>query len=200
MTSLLLLDDHALIRRGMRDALQDEGFTVRGEAGSWDELSPLLDRDADVLLLDLQLPGVSGLQVIDRLSGRAGAPAIVVVSMYPQDQYADRVLRAGAHAYVPKSADTATLVKAVHSVAESRSQRAASAKPPQRAPHENLPDVEQALLVQLARGLKLADAAQHVGLAPKAASIHRARILQKLRLAGNADLAHYAAQHGLIAH
>jgi two-component system, NarL family, invasion response regulator UvrY len=197
MTRLLLLDDHALIRRGMRDALQDEGFEVCGEASSWAELQPLLSAGADVLLLDLNLPGISGLDILELLRERHDAPPAVVVSMYPEDQYGVRALRSGARAYVSKSADTARLVATVRAVA-SGSMPAAAA--PAAAPHERLGEVEQALLVMLASGSSLADAAQKLGLAPKAAGVYRARIMEKLRLATNAELAHYALRNGLLPH
>jgi len=195
MTTLLLLDDHALIRRGMRDALEEEGFAVCGEASSWAQLQPLLDLHADVLLLDLHLPGISGLDILELLRERDDAPPAVVVSMYPQDQYAARAVRAGARAYVPKSADTATLVAAVRAVANDAR---VPAPAPVAAPHERLSATEQSLLVMLASGVPLAAAAQRLGLAPKAAGVHRARLMEKLRMATNTELAHYALRHGLL--
>lgn len=196
MTRLLLLDDHALIRRGMRDALHDEGFEIAGEAGSWAELQPLLGEGADVLLLDLHLPGISGLDVLELLRDRRDAPPAVVVSMYPEDQYAGRALRAGARAYVPKSADTVTLVNTVRDVAAGAQAQAAAEV---AAPHDRLSETEQSVMVLLASGLALSDAAERLGLSPKAAGIHRARVMEKLRLATNVELAHYALKRGLLA-
>lgn len=195
MTRLVLVDDHALVRRGMREALEEEGLPVAGEAACWDELEPQLAAGPDVVVLDLQLPGVPGLDVVKRLRALPAPPAVVVVSMHPEEQYSQLALEAGAQAYVSKAADTACLVQAVREAARLRLATSTGT----RAPHESLTPLEQALLRDIARGIALADAAQRLGVAPKAASVYRARILQKLRVAGNAELAHYAARHGLLA-
>jgi two-component system invasion response regulator UvrY len=208
VTRVLLVDDHALIRRGMRDALADEGVQVVGEAACWDELDPLLGAQAcDVLLLDIQLPGPSGLDILERLAGRPACPRTLVVSMYPEDPYAVKALGAGASGYVEKSADTAALVDAIARVA--RGERAvstaiarllaqASAPSGSGAPHEHLSPREQLLLVLIAQGLKLPDIAERLAVPPKTVGVYRARLLEKLQLAGNAEVAHYAMVHGLV--
>jgi DNA-binding NarL/FixJ family response regulator len=208
MTRVLLVDDHALIRRGMRDALADEGVQVVGEAACWDELDPLLGaRACDVLLLDIQLPGPSGLDILERLAARPERPRTLVVSMYPEDPYAVKALGAGANGYVEKSAATAALVDAIARVA--RGERAvstaiarllaqASAPAGAGAPHEHLAPREQMLLVLIAQGLKLPDIAERLAVPPKTVGVYRARLLEKLKLSGNAEVAHYAATHGLV--
>jgi two-component system invasion response regulator UvrY len=208
MTRVVLVDDHALIRRGMRDALADDGVQVVGEAACWDELDPLLGAQAcEVLLLDIQLPGPSGLEILERLAKRPAAPRTLVVSMYPEDPYAVKALGAGARGYVEKSADTAALVDAIGRVA--RGERAVSAAiarlltpsgtpPGTGAPHEHLSPREQMLLVLIAQGLKLPDIADRLAVPPKTVAVYRARLLEKLQLSGNAEIAHYAATHGLV--
>lgn len=205
---LLLVDDHALIRRGMRDALQEHGFTIAGEAGGWDELAPLLETLAfDVLLLDINLPGVSGLDILERLKPRQPAPRALVVSMYPEDPYALKALRAGAWGYVNKSADTTVLASAIASVGQGRKfispeiaalladQLAAPANP---APHDRLSQREQQLLVLFAGGTGLSEVAQRLALPAKTVAVYRARLMEKLKLSNPAELAHYALRHELM--
>ncbi len=207
MTRVVLVDDHALIRRGMRDALADEGLQVVAEAACWDELEPLLARPFDVLLLDIQLPGPSGLEILGRLAQRSAPPRALVVSMYPEDPYAQRALQAGARGYVPKSADTGQLVEAIGRVA--RGERWVSAAiarlldapavPDDDAlPHQRLSAREQVLMVMLAQGLKLPEVAERLQLPPRTVSVYRARLLEKMKMSGNAELAHYAARHHLL--
>ena len=213
MTNLVLVDDHMLVRRGLRDALSsDPGLRVAAEAGSWDELQPLLAPGAvpggiDVLVLDINLPGLSGLDILDQLARVPGAPRVLVVSMYPEDQYAVKALRAGALGYVNKSCQASELVEAVRQVA--RGQRwitpaVASLlverlnQPAQELPHHRLTERERELLVLLARGQRLNDIAQALALPPKAVGVYRARVMEKMKLSTQAELAHYARSHALV--
>lgn len=207
MTRVLLVDDHALIRRGMRDAFTDEGLQVVGEADGWDALQPQLEQALDVLVLDIQLPGPSGLEILERLAARSAPPAALVVSMYPEDPYAIKALGAGARGYVAKTADAGLLVDAIARVARGEryvsaaiARLLAQAGPAREtgAPHERLSPREQMLLVLLAQGVRLPDIAQRMALPPRTIGVYRARLLEKMMLAGNAELAHYAAKHGLL--
>ncbi|HEX6723265.1 MAG TPA: response regulator transcription factor, partial [Burkholderiaceae bacterium] len=129
MIRVILCDDHALIRRGIRDTLSDAAdIEVVGEAGDYGELRALMrtltngreGSPADVLLLDIHLPGRSGLDVMHTLKDEGNPIKVLVVSMYPEDQYAMRALRAGAFGYVNKGGDPQTLVAAVRTVAQGR--------------------------------------------------------------------------------
>jgi len=207
MTSVLLVDDHALIRRGLRDALAEEGITVAGEAGCWDELEPQLAAvPCDVVLLDIQLPGPSGLEILERFGMRPQRPRALVLSMYPEDPYALRALDAGALGYVPKSAETAQLVEAIARVARGErhvSQAIARLLAAVRATEadagqERLSPREQMLVVLLAQGLRLPEIAERMALPPRTVGVYRARLLEKLKVSGPAELAHYAARQGLL--
>ena len=206
MTRVLLVDDHALIRRGLRDALADDGIAVAGEAGGWDELEPLLaSTPCDVLLLDIQLPGLSGLEILERLAGRPQRPRTLVVSMYPEDPYALRALQAGANGYVAKSGDTAQLVEAIARIARGErhvsaaiARLQAAAQAPEGAAHDRLSPREQMLLSLLAQGLRLPEVAERMALPPRTVGVYRARLLEKLKISGVAELAHYAARQGLL--
>src|SRR5499427_3118122 len=122
MIKVFLCDDHALIRRGIRDTLSDApDIEVIGEAGDYGELRTMMrDRSADVLVLDINLPGRSGLDVLHVLKDEGSAIKVLVVSMYPEDQYAIRALRAGAYGYVNKGGDPQQLVLAVRTVSQGR--------------------------------------------------------------------------------
>lgn len=209
MIRLILVDDHALIRRGLRDTLSEEAdFEVVGEAGDWPQLQQLLGTTAcDVLLLDVNLPGASGLDILKNLADEGRDIRTLVVSMYPEDQYAVQALQAGAWGYVNKSADTPVLVEAVRAVAQGRKyispaitgllvQRLVT--PQTSLPHERLSEREQQTLVMIASGRKLSEIAEELGLSPKTVSVYRARLLEKMKLSSNAELTHYAIKHGLV--
>ncbi len=206
---VILCDDHALIRRGIRDTLADaQDIEVVGEAGDYGELRSLLrDHSCDVLVLDINLPGRSGLDVLHVLKEEGSTLRVLVVSMYPEDQYAIRALRAGAYGYVNKGSDTKQLVEAVRSVATGRkyitpdiAQMLAESlsHPAAEVAHEKLSDRELQTLVLIASGKRLSDIAAELTLSPKTVSVYRARVLEKLALSNNSELTVYAIRNGLV--
>ncbi|GAA0757161.1 response regulator transcription factor [Ideonella azotifigens] len=210
MTRVIVCDDHALIRRGIRDTLADApDLEVIGEAGDYGELRALLRKDTcDVLVLDINMPGRSGLDVLHVLKDEGSQVKVLVVSMYPEDQYAIRALKAGAHGYVNKGGDPAVLVQAVRTVAQGRkyitpeiAQLLAEniGKDDQHeSPHEKLSDRELQTLVMIASGKRLSDIATELTLSPKTVSVYRARVLEKLALGNNSELTVYAIRNGLV--
>lgn len=209
MTRVIVCDDHALIRRGIRDTLSDApDIEVVGEAGDYGELRTLLRQTAcDVLVLDINMPGRSGLDVLHVLKDEGSSLKVLVVSMYPEDQYAIRALRAGAFGYVNKGGDPQILVQAVRTVAQGRKyvtpdiaqMLVESLTTPEVAhPHEKLSDRELQTLVMIASGKRLADIALELNLSPKTVSVYRARVLEKLVLTNNSELTVYAIRNGLV--
>ncbi|MBC7603685.1 MAG: response regulator transcription factor [Ramlibacter sp.] len=210
MTALLLVDDHSLVRRGMRDALCDEGFTIAAEAADWPQLDALLGHvTADVMLLDINMPGPSGLDVLALLKARPNAPRPLVVSMYPEDPYAVRSLQAGAWGYVAKSGDTGVLVEAIRTVSQGRkfispalagalADAAATQAPRELLPHQRLSPREQVLLGMLASGKRLPDIAVELEMPERTVSVYRARLMEKMRMSTTAELAHYARRYHLL--
>ncbi|MEY4750771.1 MAG: hypothetical protein RIQ60_2985 [Pseudomonadota bacterium] len=209
MTRIVLCDDHALIRRGIRDTLSEQpDFDVVGEAGDYGELRSLLRATpCDVLVLDINLPGRSGLDVLHALKEEGSPIKVLIVSMYPEDQYAMRTLRAGAFGYVNKGGDTAQIVAAVRTVAQGRKYVTPEiaqmlvenlTQPEIEAAHEKLSDRELQTLVMIASGKRLADIAEELKLSPKTVSVYRARVLEKLGLANNAELTVYAIRNGIV--
>ena len=217
MIEVILCDDHALIRRGIRDTLSDASdIRVVGEAGDYGELRSLmrtLSNDSpravpcDVLVLDINLPGRSGLDALHVLKDEGSTVKVLVVSMYPEDQYAIRALRAGAYGYVNKGGDPQLLVQAVRTVAQGRKYVTPEiaqmlveslTAPASEDAHQKLSDRELQTLVMIASGKRLADIAEALTLSPKTVSVYRARVLEKLQLANNSELTVYAIRNGLV--
>ncbi|MBL8289657.1 MAG: response regulator transcription factor [Rubrivivax sp.] len=221
MIDVILCDDHALIRRGIRDTLLDASdIRVVGEAADYGELRALMRQLAqqradsgsrpgpcDVLVLDINLPGRSGLDALAALKDEGSPVRVLVVSMYPEDQYALRALRAGAYGYVNKGGDPQTIVQAVRMVAAGKKyvtpEIAQMLVENLNAPevenrHQALSNREMETLVLIASGKRLADIAEKLALSPKTVSVYRARVLEKLQLSNNAELTVYAIRHGLV--
>jgi DNA-binding NarL/FixJ family response regulator len=209
MIRVVIVDDHALIRRGLRDSLLEAGdIRVVGEAGDYGELRQLLrETQFDVLLLDINLPGRSGLDVLHSLSEESVKVRVLVLTMYPEDQYAIRALKAGAMGYLNKSADPAQIVTAIRTlhagrkfitpaIAEALAERLSV--DPNEKPHERLSNREFQTLVRLSSGQRLSDIATELNLSPKTVSVYRARVLEKLGMQSNADLTAYCLRNGLI--
>jgi DNA-binding NarL/FixJ family response regulator len=206
---VMLCDDHALIRRGIRDTLSEApDVEVVGEAGDYGELRALLrQRSCDVLVLDINLPGRSGLDVLHALKEEGSTLRVLIVSMYPEDQYAIRAMRAGAQGYVNKGDDPAQILAAVRTVAQGRKYvtpemaqmlvDSLTAPAPEQA-HQKLSDRELQTLVMIASGKRLSDIAEQLNLSPKTVSVYRARVLEKLALTNNSELTVYAIRNGLV--
>ncbi len=209
MIKVMLCDDHALIRRGIRDTLSDaQDIEVVGEAGDYGELRTLMrGASCDVLVLDINLPGRSGLDVLHALKDEGSAVKVLIVSMYPEEQYAIRALRAGAFGYVNKGGDPQVIVQAVRTVAQGRKYVTPDiaqmlveslTMPVSEQAHEKLSDRELQTLVMIASGKRLSDIAEELMLSPKTVSVYRARVLEKLGLGNNSELTVYAIRNGLV--
>lgn len=209
MIHVILCDDHALIRRGIRDTLSDcPDIEVVGEAGDYGELRTLLrDKRCDVLVLDINLPGRSGLDVLHVLKEEGSTVKVLVVSMYPEEQYAIRAMRAGSFGYVNKGGEPAQIVAAVRTVAQGRKYVTPEmaqmlvenlTTPAPEVAHQKLSDRELQTLVMIASGKRLSDIAEQLMLSPKTVSVYRARVLEKLGLSNNSELTVYAIRNGLV--
>jgi DNA-binding NarL/FixJ family response regulator len=209
MIQVILCDDHALIRRGIRDTLADASdIEVVGEAGDYSELRALMrETKCDVLVLDINLPGRSGLDALHALKDEGSPVKVLIVSMYPEDQYAIRALRGGAYGYVNKGGDPQQIVLAVRTVAQGRKYVTPEiaqmlveslTAPTVENPHQRLSDRELQTLVMIASGKRLSDIAEELTLSPKTVSVYRSRVLEKLQLANNSELTVYAIRNGLV--
>lgn len=209
MIKVILCDDHALIRRGIRDTLADaEDIDVIGEASDYGELRALLrDQECDVLVLDINLPGRSGLDVLHALKEEGSSVKVLIVSMFPEDQYAMRALKAGARGYLNKGSDAAQVVQAVRTVSKGKKFVTPEiaemlvdnlSAPAAEDAHQKLSDRELQTLVMIASGKRLSDIAEQLLLSPKTVSVYRARVLEKLSLTNNSELTVYAIRNGLV--
>lgn len=209
MIRVVLCDDHAMVRRGIRETLSDAvDIQVVGESGSYAEVREVLrSTPCEVLLLDLNMPGRGGLDVLASLREANSSVRVLVVTMFAEDQYAIRCLRAGAHGYLNKAGDPTELIAAVRTVAGGRKyvSREVSemlvenlASPNTEALHDTLSERELQTLLKIASGKRLADIAEELMLSPKTVSVYRSRLLEKLKLNNNAELAVYAIRNALV--
>jgi len=209
MIKVVLCDDHAMLRRGVRDTLAEAtDVRVIGEVDGYPGLRELLRlQRPDVLLLDVDLPGRSGLEILAVLQQEEAPLRTLMVSMYPVDQYALRCLKAGAMGYLNKGGDPAALITAVRTVAQGRKYLppevaellANHLSAPESAQlHDSLSERELQTLRKIASGKKLAQIAQDLMISPKTVSVYRARALEKLGLSNNAELTVYAIRNQLV--
>lgn len=209
MIHVVLCDDHAVLRRGIRDTLTEAtDIVVTAEAASYAELREQLRTAAcEVLLLDINMPGRNGLEVLASVRETHPEIRVIMVSMYPEDQYALRSLKAGAQGYANKAGDPMQLIEAVRTVMSGRKYLTAEvaqmladslAQPATPVPHESLSERELQTLIKIASGQRLTDIAQELMLSPKTVSVYRARVLEKLQMGSNAELTAYAIHNHLI--
>jgi DNA-binding NarL/FixJ family response regulator len=209
MIKVILCDDHAMVRRGIRDTLSDAvDIQVTAEASSYAEVREAIHSHAcDVLVLDINLPGRSGLEVLSSLREAESTIKVLMVSMFPEDQYAIRCLKAGAQGYFNKAGDPSDLITAVRTVFQGRKfvtpdvaqmlvdNLSASES---TSLHACLSDRELQTLLKIASGKRLSDIAEELMLSPKTVSVYRSRVLEKLKLTNNSELTVYAIRNGLV--
>jgi DNA-binding NarL/FixJ family response regulator len=209
MIRLLIADDHPIVREGLRRIVQDApGLEVVGEVANGEELFALLPRvPADIVLLDVTMPGPGFLDVLQRLRSEHPTVAVLALSVHPEDQYAVRALRAGASGYLTKDHSPEELTEAIRRV--HRGHRYVSTQLAERLAadltagardvrHEVLSDREYDVLCLLGSGRTVKEIAGSLQLSPKTVSTYRMRVLEKMHASNNADLVRYAALHGLI--
>lgn len=198
-----------MVRRGIKDTLTDtDDIQVVAEASNYAEMRELLRAIAfDVLVLDLNLPGRGGMDVLASIKDAGLSIKTLVVSMFPEDQYALRCLKAGAHGYLNKAGDPSELVAGVRALSQGRKFVTASvsellitqlAEPALTQPHDSLSERELQTLLRIASGKRLSDIAQEMMLSPKTVSVYRSRLLEKLKLSNNAELTVYAIRNSLV--
>ena len=209
MIRIILCDDHAVVRRGIRDTLcEAHDMQVVAEAASYSEVREALrNHPCDVLVLDLNLSGRGGMEVLASLRESSEVVRVLIVSMFPEDQYAIRCLRAGAQGYLNKAGDPAELIVAVRTLMQGKKYVTAAVSqmlvdhlsaPQNEALHASLSERELQTLLKIASGRRLSDIAVELMLSPKTVSVYRARVLEKLKLTNNADLTVYAIRNELV--
>jgi DNA-binding NarL/FixJ family response regulator len=206
---ILITDDHAVVRRGLREILADslEGATF-SEAGNADEALRLLERHAaSILVLDINMPGRSGLDLLKDVKRLYPRLPVIVLSVQPEDQYALRCLRAGAASYINKDSAPEELAQAARKVlAGGRYVGAALAEKlvtilddaNGKPRHESLSDRELEVMLMIASGVSLTEIGLRLHVSSKTVSTYRTRLMEKMQMASNAELTRYAVAHNLI--
>jgi two-component system invasion response regulator UvrY len=207
---LMIVDDHALIRMGLATVFNDTSdMRVIAEGDSYSDIVRVMDNEGcDLLLLDIDLPGRNGIDILKLVKKDFPRLPVLMLSMYPEDQYAVRALKAGAGGYLNKSSPPATMVGAARTVLAGKkyitpeiAQALAESlthDDDSSMPHEKLSDREFQTLRLIASGKRLSEVAEALALSPKTVSVYRARILEKMNLTSNAEITHYALKHGLV--
>lgn len=209
MIRVVLCDDHAMVRRGIKHTLSEaDDISVVAEAASYSEVREALrSHPCDVLVLDLNLPGRGGLEVLSSLRESNASVRVLIVSMFPEDQYAIRCLRAGAQGYLNKAGDPAELIIAVRTLMQGKKYVTAAvsqmlvdhlSSPSNASLHAALSERELQTLLKIASGKRLSDIAEELMLSPKTVSVYRSRVLEKLKLTNNAELTVYAIRNEMV--
>jgi len=209
MIRVLIADDHAVVREGLkRIVAQNADMSVVGEAGTGHEVLAFVQiRECDLVLLDLSMPGKDGLDTLKELRAMKPHLPVLILSVYPEDQYAVRLLRAGASGYLTKESAPEELVAAIRKVSRrgryvsaSLAERLASMldSSEDRPPHERLSDREYRVMIMIASGRTVGEIADSLCLSVKTVSTYRARALRKLAMKTNAEFAFYAMKQGLL--
>ncbi len=209
MIKVLVADDHAVVRRGLRQILAETNdILVGGEAASASDLSKLLDRERwDVVILDINVPGRGGIEILGDIKRERPKLPVLILTVYSEDQYAMRALRAGAAGFLTKESAPDRLVEAVRKVAAGGrfvtpelAERLASsvARDSDAPPHDALSDRELQVLCMIASGKTVSQIGLELSLSVKTISTHRVRLLKKMNLKTNAELTHYAIKNRLV--
>lgn len=206
MTSVLIADDHEVVRQGLRMILEKElNSPTLAEARNADEvMNQIGSGHWDLLLLDLSMPGRSGLEVLKEVKRTRPHQNVLVLSMQPESQFAVRTIKAGACGYVSKDSGREELMRAVRLAISGRryvSAELASAVFDgglDELPHCSLSNRQHEIMCALASGRGISEIAASLNISPKTVSTHRKRILEKMRMDSNADLTRYALENGLL--
>jgi two-component system, NarL family, invasion response regulator UvrY len=207
---IIIADDHALIRKGLKEILQQvEGLVLLDEAQNGPELLlKIEENDYDIIVLDISMPGKSGLDVLKDLRNIKPEIPVLILSVYPEEQYAIRVLKAGASGYLTKDSAPDELVSAIKKIVNGGKYISASLTEMLASEvkgggvikqlHENLSDREFQVMKMLAVGKTIKEISEELFLSPKTVSTYRTRIYDKMKFASKAELTGYAMKNGLI--
>jgi two-component system invasion response regulator UvrY len=209
MIKILIVDDHAIVREGLNRIIQAEkDMVVTGMAKDGSEVIRfMLENEIDVIVLDISMPGKSGLDLIKDVKQVQPLVKILMLSMYPEERFAMRSIKAGASGYLTKEMAPEEIVIAIRTIHSGRKYITSALadmiadelqNPSEKVPHELLSDREFEVLCMLAVGKPVVEIAGTLSLSESTVSTYRMRILQKMNLKSNSDLIHYGIEHGLV--
>lgn len=209
MIRVLVVDDHAVVRAGLRQFLNEfDDIEITGEADSaCTAINRVRSSDYDIVLLDISMPDRSGVDVLKQIKREKPELPVLVLSMHPENRYAVQLLRYGASGYLQKEALAAELASAIRKVRQGRRYITPELAEllageleggDDRPLHEHLSEREHQVFMSLARGEPVGAIATALSLSVKTVSTYRARVLEKMKVASNADLTYYAIKNGLV--
>ena len=209
MIKILIADDHAIVREGLKRIVAETAdMAVADEAISGHEvLEKVRNNEYDVVILDISMPGRGGVDILKQLKGQRPHLPILILSMHPEEQYAVRVLKAGAAGYLTKESAPDELITAIQRVSTGRKYVSSSLaeklafdleRDTELPYHETLSDREYQVLCMIASGKRVQEIAEELCLSVKTVSTYRSRILEKMKMRNNAELMRYAIKHGLV--
>jgi len=209
MINIMIADDHSVVRRGIKQILSEEtDLQVTGEASNSEEIFGQLDNiNWDLLILDITMPGKSGLDILLDLKKMKPEMKVLILSMHPEEEIALRALKTGADGYLNKDSVPGELIRAIRKVTGGGKYISSNlaetlifstGKESSKQPHEELSEREFQVLCLLASGHSLTQIADKFSLSVKTISTYRSRILEKMNLKSNVDITHYAIKHKLV--
>lgn len=208
MFKILIGDDHAIIRKGLRQILREEisKCEIDEAADGMDVIQKINEKQYDILILDISMPKRNGIDLLNQLKIEKPEIPILILSIHPEEQYAIRVLKAGAAGFINKASAPEELVHAIRKITEGgkyispvvAEQLATNILNSGQAPHEQLSDREFQVMLMIASGNTTKEIAEELSLSVKTISTYRARLLEKMELENNAKLTKYVLQHNLL--
>lgn len=211
MINVIIADDHPLVREGVKKVLKKGSLDIEVtcEASSADELmNRLHTSNPDLVILDIGMPGKSGLDMLKEINHKYDGLPVLMLSMHPEDRFAVRSIKAGAYGYINKESVTNKLVEAVETIVKKRKRYISDAVAEQLAlelnddkskrPHERLSDREYQVMCMIASGKKVKEIASKLSLSPRTIHTYRSRLMEKMDLKSNVAITRYALSHHLI--
>ncbi len=204
---ILIADDHAVLREGVRQVLSTlPSVTLIDDADNGNiVLSKLKKNKYDLMILDISIPGISGLDILQHIKDAGLECRVIILSFHPEEQYANRAFKLGAVGYISKNSSFAEIKKAIEKVATGGryvspdfAEKLAFNENANLLPHERLSEREFQVMIMLSQGKSISEIASHIFIADKTVSTYRARIMEKMEMSSNAELTMYSMRAGLI--
>jgi len=209
MIKILIADDHPVVRKGLKEIIEDTPDMMVGDEASngQETLEKVRKSDFDIVLLDISMPGRSGLDILKELKSEKPELSVLILSIHPEEQYAVRVLKAGASGYLTKESAPEELIAAIKKASIGRKYVSSSLAEKlalyleiddEKPLHETLSDREYEVMRKIASGKTITEIAEKLFLSIKTISTYRSRILEKMGMKSNAELTHYALKNRLV--